>query len=167
MLTETICFPAARQAPSLADSLGPCPAPFPVCPLMLQKCAFRYFWPIFSSRAGATRRGTAARLGVRPRSRLAGMDRWRAGISVRNQNRACRCRCARRHPRPVLTSTNATISRRAGNRPFGAPTTRAYSASSAATIPTAFSPFTTASAAKANGEDMTHGRGSRPDQCPR
>jgi hypothetical protein len=45
-LSEVTCFPAARQAPSLADSLGPCPAPFRICPLMLQKCAFRYFGPI-------------------------------------------------------------------------------------------------------------------------
>ena len=44
-VTTNTCFPAARQAPSLADSLGLCPAPFPVCPLMLQKCAFPYFGP--------------------------------------------------------------------------------------------------------------------------
>jgi len=29
----------------LADFLGNCAIAFPICPLMLQKCAFRYFGP--------------------------------------------------------------------------------------------------------------------------
>jgi hypothetical protein len=35
-----------RHAAFLADFLGNCAIAFPICPLMLQKCAFRYFGPI-------------------------------------------------------------------------------------------------------------------------
>jgi hypothetical protein len=34
-----------RPASFLADFLGNCAIAFPICPLMLQKCAFRYFGP--------------------------------------------------------------------------------------------------------------------------
>jgi hypothetical protein len=34
-----------RQTSFLADFLGNCAVAFPICPLMLQKCAFRYFGP--------------------------------------------------------------------------------------------------------------------------
>jgi hypothetical protein len=37
-----------RHASFLADFLGNCAIPFPICPLMLQKCAFRYFRPEMS-----------------------------------------------------------------------------------------------------------------------
>ena len=55
--------------------------------------------------------GTAARLGVRRRSRSAGMDRWLTGTSVRSRNRACHYR-RRSEPgaagrRRVATSASA------------------------------------------------------------
>jgi hypothetical protein len=34
-----------RHASFLADFLGNCAIAFAICPLMLQKCAFRYFGP--------------------------------------------------------------------------------------------------------------------------
>ena len=34
-----------RHASFLADFLGNCAFAFPICPLMRQKCAFRYFGP--------------------------------------------------------------------------------------------------------------------------
>jgi len=57
--------------------------------------------------------GTAARLGVRRRSPLAGVDRWLAGTSVRSRNRACHYR-RRSEPaaagrRRVATSASALI----------------------------------------------------------
>jgi hypothetical protein len=42
--------------------------------------------------ASALISGTVARLGVRRRSPLAGMDRWMVGTSVRSRSRACRYR---------------------------------------------------------------------------
>ena len=33
----------------LADFLGNCAIAFPICPLMRQKCAFRYFGPLYRS----------------------------------------------------------------------------------------------------------------------
>src|SRR5271166_6010401 len=36
--------------------------------------------------------GTAARLGVRRRSPVAGLDHWPARTSVRSRNRACHCK---------------------------------------------------------------------------
>jgi hypothetical protein len=45
-VTANTCFSTGAGAPSVADFLGPCPPPFSICPLMLQKCAFRYFWPV-------------------------------------------------------------------------------------------------------------------------
>jgi hypothetical protein len=36
-----------RHAAFLADFLGNCAIAFPICLLMLQKCAFRYFGPLW------------------------------------------------------------------------------------------------------------------------
>ena len=47
-----------QHASFLADFLGNCAIAFPICPLMRQKCAFRYFGPasnITSSPLGSTR----------------------------------------------------------------------------------------------------------------
>jgi hypothetical protein len=64
--------------------------------------------------------GTVSTLGVvRPRSLLAGVDRWLVGISVRSRSRACHCK-RRSAPgaadrRRVVTSAATVISPSAGS----------------------------------------------------
>jgi len=59
--------------------------------------------------------GTVARLGVRRRSPLAGVDRWLAGIAVRSRNRACHYRrrtepAAAGRPRGATNASAVTCS---------------------------------------------------------
>jgi len=71
--------------------------------------------------------GTAARLGVRRRSPLAGMGRWLAGISVRSRNRACHYR-RRSEPgagdRPRVATSASAVTCSSGGSPGNWPSLR-------------------------------------------